>query len=69
MVKLGPIRVVSTGREALTLMVTDPIYGYQEVAREGFPDLTPDEFVVMFCKANNCKPGAIVNRIEYEYLD
>lgn len=67
-VKLGRIRVISAKRELLTLMVTDPIYGYQEVAREGFPDLTPDEFVAMFCEANNCRPDTTVTRIEFEYL-
>jgi hypothetical protein len=37
---------------------------------EGFPKLTPDEFVKMFCKANKgCLPEAPVNRIEFEYIN
>lgn len=35
---------------------------------EGFPDMTPAEFVAMYCKANKCKPDKIVTRIEFIYL-
>jgi hypothetical protein len=35
---------------------------------EGFPDLSPSEFVAMFCKHMHCRPGAIVTRIEWRYL-
>lgn len=35
---------------------------------EGFPDMTPAEFVAMFCKHNKCKPDKVINRIEFEYI-
>ena len=66
--KIHLIRIKSTRWEPLTRMVTNPVYGYKECALEGFPDLTPDEFVAMFCKANKCRPDREVNRIEFEYL-
>lgn len=33
--------------------------------REGFPDLTPGQFVEMFCREMHCTPETIVNRIEF----
>ena len=45
----GPIRVVSVRRERLDRMEVDAIYGQQECIAEGFPNLSPVEFVAMFC--------------------
>ena len=39
-----------------------------EVAREGFPRMTPIEFVDMFCRAMRCAPDTQVTRIEWRYL-
>lgn len=62
--KLGQIRVVSTRLEPLNEITQD------DCAKEGFPELTPDEFVAMFCEHNaRCKPDSVVNRIEFEYCD
>ena len=36
--------------------------------REGFPDMTPDDFVKMFCSHMNCEPEQQVTRIEFEYI-
>lgn len=44
----------------------------EDVVLEGFPDMTPDQFVKMFCKAHASKGitgNTIVNRIEFEYVD
>ncbi len=44
----------------------------QETAREGFPELSPVEFVEMFCKANKRQgvtPETVVNRIEFGRVD
>ena len=39
-----------------------------ECIREGFPSLSPDEFVEMFCKLNKgCDKHSLVNRIEFAY--
>jgi len=35
---------------------------------EGFPEMTPAEFVAMYCKANKCNPDKVVTRIEFIYL-
>lgn len=40
-----------------------------DVVREGFPDMTPRQFVEMFCELNNCNPYGIVNRIEFQYTN
>ena len=60
------IRVVSVAGDYLGEITKrdDPA----ETAREGFPDLTPGEFVKMFMAANHCYPSTWVNRIEFEYV-
>lgn len=63
-VKLGcPIRVVSITREQLNFI--DP----EDVKREGFPEMTPKEFMSMYAKANRCDWIAEVTRIEFEYTE
>jgi len=39
-----------------------------ELKLEGFPSMTVADFIDMFCKHNKCRPGSIVNRIEFMYL-
>lgn len=44
----------------------------EDVVLEGFPEMTPDQFVKMFCNAHASKGitgNTIVNRIEFEYVD
>lgn len=40
----------------------------REVEREGFPGMSPEEFVRFFCEGHKCAPGDKVTRIEFEYL-
>lgn len=61
--KLARIRIVSNQPEPLELITSG------DVAREGFPEMTPAAFVSMFCQAMKCEPRQIVNRIEFEYVD
>jgi hypothetical protein len=61
---LGVIRVISATREILRRGVND-----LEVEREGFPQLTPKQFVEMFCLAMRCQPDDEVTRIEFEYVE
>ena len=67
-VRLGVIRVISRRQEQLSRMLTAE-YGAVECCLEGFPDLTPEQFVVMFCGHNGCPPSQVVTRIEFEYVD
>lgn len=62
--KLGPIRVVDICRERLDNIVNRP----SDCAKEGFPELTPWQFVEMFCREMGCTPRTIITRIEFEYL-
>ena len=39
-----------------------------DVRKEGFPEMSPKEFVRMFCNINAlCKPHTMVTRIEFQY--
>lgn len=60
---LAEIEVVSVTQERLSLISAE------DCAREGFPDLTPAQFVAMFCEHMRCKPTRRVNRIEFRYVD
>lgn len=62
--RLGMIRVTGVFREKLL----DVAGWADETAKEGFPEMTPDEFIVMFCKEMKCTPSTEVTRIEFEYL-
>lgn len=35
---------------------------------EGFPKMTPEEFVEMFCEMNNCEPETEITRILFDYV-
>ena len=60
--KLGMIRVLSFRKEPLDAITKE------DCIKEGFPHLSPDEFVKMFCKYHKCSEDQVVNRIEFEYL-
>lgn len=65
-----PIRVISVRREVLRAMLDSREYGNDECDREGFPNLTPAQFVEMFCASHKpCKPKTVVTRIEFEYIE
>jgi hypothetical protein len=68
-VRLGPIVVISARREMLDALTADPVYGASEVKREGFPQMTPAEFVAFFCRSHRgCTPGTVITRIEFNRL-
>ena len=60
--KICTIRIVSTRKEKL-YQIDKP-----DVTREGFPNMTPDDFIWMFCNHNKCTPETEVNRIEFDYV-
>jgi hypothetical protein len=59
---LGEIRVTAVTREELRLCTDD------DAAREGFPEMTGQQFVDMFCKHMGGTPDQLVTRIEFEYV-
>lgn len=61
--RLALIEVVSTRRQPLDAITED------DCAREGFPDMTPDQFVAMLCEHYDCWEGETVNRIEFRYVE
>ncbi|MGB7925563.1 MAG: hypothetical protein WCF57_20160 [Pyrinomonadaceae bacterium] len=63
--KLGQHVIVSARPEPLNVIPQE------DVIREGFPELTPAQFVEMFVAANRhkkCGTETTVNRIEFERL-
>lgn len=63
LVRVAEVEVVSVRREPLNTITAE------DVAREGFPDMTPAEFVAFFCEHMRCKRDTWVTRIEFRYLD
>jgi len=60
---LALLRVVFSRWEPLTYLTKE------ECALEGFPQLTPPEFIIMYCRANKVVHDSLVQRIEFEYVD
>jgi len=58
--RLYPIRVLSTRPEPLQDITQ------AECDLEGFPEMKPGDFVVMFMDTHHCEPFVTVNRIEFE---
>jgi hypothetical protein len=65
-VPLGPIGIVTARAEPLRRMIDEPEYGAVEVIREGFPNITPAQFVEMLCKHSGKAPEDPVNRIHFK---
>jgi hypothetical protein len=62
--KIHVIEIVSVRSEPLNAITQ------ADVIAEGFPDMTPGEFVAMFCDHNRpCRPDWRVTRIEFRYVD
>lgn len=59
----GPIRFVAVDRVVLGDITPQDVY------REGFPNLTPREFVAFYKRANGGRRNQIVTRIQFEYLE
>lgn len=62
--KLHPFRVKSNTPEPLSAIRDYP----NDCELEGFPEMTPDEFVEMFTKHNRVTEDRVISRIEFEHL-
>lgn len=60
---LGVIRVISVRREPLSAI------DRADVVREGFPAMSPAEFVAMFRSHMGCEADRLVTRIEFELVE
>lgn len=61
--RLAVLRIEQVTREPLVSGLS-----HVDVYREGFPNLTPAEFVDMFCRTHKgCTPDTVVTRIEFTY--
>lgn len=69
LIRMGAVRVTVARRESLRRMTDDPEYGAEECIREGFPEMTPQQFVEFFCASHKgCTPDTTITRIAFEYL-
>lgn len=65
-VRMKVIEFTDVRREPLYL-----VNGIGETQREGFPDMTPQEFVLMYCRANGIlppTPAHLVTRLAFKYV-
>lgn len=63
-----PILVTGVSFEDVDRMAREEAYGRDEVIKEGFPKLTPADFVAMFCEHNRCSVDDVITRIEFKYI-
>lgn len=70
LVRLVEVEVLDVRREQLLALITDRAYGVAEVEREGFPGMSPIDFVDrFFVQAQGIASSEDVTRIEYRYLE
>jgi hypothetical protein len=62
LVRICDVEVVSVRREPLNTITA------ADVAAEGFPGQTPQEFVAFFCEHMHVDPATEVTRLEWRYL-
>lgn len=63
-----PVWILDTRREPLRAMTDNLDYGHHECRREGFPDMTPAQFVDMFCNTHKgCTPDSVLTRIQFNH--
>lgn len=62
-VRFGAIEIISVRAEPLNAITQE------DCALEGFPEMTPEQFVAMLVRHYRCEPDKIANRIEFRYLE
>ena len=61
--RIASVEVRSVRREPLDAITA------ADVAAEGFPHMTPAEFIDFFCRSHRgCQPSSEITRIEWRYL-
>lgn len=64
---IGVIRFTDVRRERLDELVRPGAYGAEEMVKEGFPGLDPQDFMLRFFVEWQ-DPSDLVTRIEFEYV-
>jgi len=57
--RIYPIRIIEAGGEELNTITK------AEVIKEGFPEMTPMDFIEMFMREMKCQEDELVNRIAF----
>lgn len=66
---LGVIEITRVERQPLDRMLHAIAWGREECRREGFPDMTPEQFVSFFCASHKgCLPWSDITRIEFRRI-
>ncbi|WP_245714166.1 hypothetical protein [Nocardia vaccinii] len=64
LVRIVDVEVSAVRRERLDLITQE------EIAAEGFPQMSPAEFVEFFCASHTgCAPDSTITRIQWRYLE
>lgn len=67
--KMGVIWLVGAREEPLDLMIRNRAYGMEECRREGFPDMTPMEFVRFFIAGHKgATLDSMIMRLEFRHV-
>lgn len=70
LVRIVDVEVLGVRQERLMDLMTGPEYAAEEMAREGFPGMSPHDFVNhYFVLAQGMKIADFVTRIEWRYLE
>jgi hypothetical protein len=69
LVRLGEIEILHVSRQPLSVMRDFSKWGQEEAKREGFPEMSGEEFVKFFCREMKCEPSKIITRIEFRKAD
>jgi len=65
--RLGVIRVLTVRRERLDELVRPGSYGAEEMVKEGFPELDPQDFMLRYF-VEKIEPNELITRIEFEHV-
>ncbi|MET9030500.1 hypothetical protein ABZW96_33515 [Nocardia sp. NPDC004168] len=63
LVRIAQVEITAISREPLAAI------SQADLVAEGFPEMTPAEFVAFFCSTHRgCRPDSLVTRIQWRYL-
>lgn len=64
-------KIVVMGQHKFTDVRREPLNAVtpEDVVKEGFPEMTVEEFITFYCKGHKgCTPETVITRMEYEFL-